>query len=50
MRKTFLIAFIDDYSRLMAHAEWFFAEDAYAMELCYQKALLRKEKPKSTGA
>lgn len=46
MRKTYLIAFIDDYSRLVTHAEWYFAEDVYALELCFQKALLRKGKPK----
>lgn len=46
MRKTYLIAFIDDYSRMVTHAEWYFAEDVYAMELCFQKALLRKGKPK----
>lgn len=46
MHKTYLIAFIDDYSRMVTHAEWHFAEDVYAMELCFQKALLRKGKPK----
>src|SRR5690606_16364468 len=35
-----------DYSRLVTHAEWYFAEDVYALELCVQKALLRKGKPK----
>lgn len=46
MRKTYLIGFLDDYSRLVTHAEWYFAEDVYALELCFQKALLRKGKPK----
>lgn len=45
-RKTYLIGFIDDHSRFVTHAEWYFAEDLYALELCFQKALLRRGKPK----
>lgn len=45
MRKTYLIGFLDDYSRCVMHAEWYWAEDVYALELCFQKALLRKGKP-----
>lgn len=45
MQKTYLIGFMDDFSRLITHAEWYFAEDVYALELCFQKALLRKGKP-----
>jgi putative transposase len=45
MRKTYLIAFLDDYSRCIMHAEWFWAEDVYALEIVFQKALLRKGKP-----
>ena len=44
-QKTYLIGFMDDYSRLITHAQWYFAEDVYALELCLQKALLRKGKP-----
>lgn len=46
MRKTYLIAFLDDFSRCILHAEWFWAEDVYALEICFQKALLRKGKPR----
>lgn len=45
MRKTYLIAFLDDYSRCIMHAEWFWAEDIYSLEITFQKALLRKGKP-----
>ena len=45
MRKTYLIAFLDDYSRCIMHAEWFWAEDVYSLEITFQKALLRKGKP-----
>lgn len=45
MRKTYLIAFLDDYSRCIMHAEWFWAEDVYSLEIAFQKALLRKGKP-----
>ena len=44
-QKTYLIGFLDDYSRLITHAEWYWAEDVYALELCLQKALLRKGRP-----
>lgn len=44
MRRTYLIAFLDDYSRYVCHAEFFFADDVYALETCFQKALLRPGK------
>lgn len=44
-RKTYLIAFQDDYSRYVTHGEWFWAEDVYSLEIAFQKALLRKGKP-----
>ena len=44
-RRTYLIAFLDDYSRYITHAEFFFSDDVYALELCFQKALLRAGKP-----
>ncbi|NLG68023.1 MAG: DDE-type integrase/transposase/recombinase [Firmicutes bacterium] len=45
MRRTYLLAFLDDHSRLVAHAEFFWAEDLYALELCFQQALLRRGLP-----
>lgn len=44
-QRTYLIVFLDDYSRLVPHAEWYFAQDVYALELCFQKALIRKGQP-----
>lgn len=44
-RRTYLIAFLDDYSRYVVHGEWFWAEDEYALELCFQKALVRCGRP-----
>lgn len=45
VRQTYLVAFLDDYSRYICHGEFFFAEDVYALEVCFQKALLRCGKP-----
>lgn len=44
-RRTYLVGFLDDHSRLVAHSEFFWAEDIYALELCFQKALLRRGAP-----
>lgn len=44
-RRTYLVGFLDDHSRLLAHGEFFFAEDIYALELCFQKAILRRGAP-----
>lgn len=44
-QKTYLVGFLDDHSRLIAHAQFFWAEDIYALELCFQKALLRRGAP-----
>lgn len=46
-RRTYLVGFLDDHSRLLAHAEFFWAEDLYALELCFQKALLRRGAPRA---
>lgn len=45
MRRTYLIAFLDDYSRYICHGEFFFADDVYALEVGFQKALLKAGKP-----
>src|SRR5690606_12186405 len=42
---TLFRSFLDDYSRYICHGEFFFAEDVYALEVCFQKALLRCGKP-----
>ncbi len=44
-RKTFLLLFLDDHSRLVCHAQFYWAEDLYALELCTQQALLRRGVP-----
>lgn len=44
-RRTYLVGFLDDHSRLLAHGEFFWAEDVYALELCFQKAILRRGAP-----
>jgi len=45
LRRTYLIVFLDDYSRYVCHGEFFFADDVYALEVCFQKALLKAGKP-----
>lgn len=46
VRRTYLLAFLDDHSRFVVHAEFFWAEDLYALELCFQRALLRGGLPR----
>lgn len=46
MRRTYLVAFLDDHSRLIAHAAFYWAEDIYALELCFQQAILRRGLPR----
>lgn len=45
LRRTYLIVFLDDYLRYVCHGEFFFADDVYALEVCFQKALLKAGKP-----
>ncbi len=40
MRRTYLLACIDDRTRMLMHGEFFWAEDLYALELCMEKAFL----------
>jgi putative transposase len=40
-----LFAFIDDYSRLIVHGEFYFEENSHQLEDCLQKAILRNGKP-----
>lgn len=40
-RQTYLIAFIDDASRLLVHGEFFFEDNARNMQMAFQKAILK---------
>lgn len=45
--RTYLIAFIDDYSRLVPHAEFYFEQKLPALEDCLKKAILKRGIPHS---
>lgn len=45
-RQTYLIAFIDDASRLLVHGEFFFEDNAVNMQNAFQKAVLKFGVPK----
>jgi len=44
-RKTFLIAFIDDASRVITHAEFFYRDDTANMINAFRTALFKRGKP-----
>lgn len=44
-RKTFLIAFIDDASRVIAHAEFFYRDNTENMIEAFKSALFKRGKP-----
>lgn len=44
-RQTYLIAFIDDYSRLVPHAQFYFNENLPSLEDCLKKAIIRRGIP-----
>lgn len=44
-RKTFLIAFIDDASRVITHAEFFYRDNTENMVLAFRSALFKRGKP-----
>lgn len=44
-KKTFLIAFIDDASRLITHAEFFYSDNTDNMIVAFRKALYKRGKP-----
>jgi len=46
-RRTYLLAFIDDYSRLVPHAEFYFDGRLPALEDCLKKAILKRGIPNS---
>ena len=41
MRRTYLIAFLDDRSRYITHAQFYFSESSETLEDCFKKALLK---------
>ncbi|MEE8402501.1 MAG: DDE-type integrase/transposase/recombinase [Candidatus Hydrothermarchaeaceae archaeon] len=45
-RKTYLIAFIDDHSRLIPHAEFYVSENLAAFMNAFEKALLKRGMPR----
>ena len=44
-KKTFLIAFIDDASRVLAHAEFFYRDNTENMVTAFRSALYKRGKP-----
>ncbi len=44
-RRTYLLAFIDDFSRLVPHAEFYFEQKLPALEDCFRKAILKRGIP-----
>ncbi len=44
-RKTFLVAFLDDASRVVAHAEFFYRDDTDSMVDAFRSALFKRGKP-----
>jgi putative transposase len=45
--RTYLLAFIDDYSRLVPHAEFYLEQRLPALEDCLKKAILKRGIPNS---
>jgi len=45
-RKTYLIAFLDDHSRLLPHAEFYTSENLVSFMRAFQQALLKRGLPR----
>ena len=45
--RTYLIAFLDDYSRLVPHGQFYLEQRQPALENCFRKAILRRGIPNS---
>lgn len=45
-RRTYLVVFLDDHSRLVTHAEFYFTESLVNLLDCFKKALLKYGLPK----
>jgi len=46
-RRTYLIAFIDDYTRLVPHAQFYLDQRLPVLEDCFRKAILKRGVPDS---
>ena len=46
-KQTYLLAFIDDYSRVVPHAEFYFEQRLPVLEDCFKKAILKRGIPNS---
>jgi transposase InsO family protein len=44
-RRTFLVAFLDDYSRLVTHGGFYWAEDLPSLLDCFKRAVLKRGLP-----
>lgn len=44
-RRTYLLAFIDDFSRLVTHAEFYFEQNQPVLEDCARKGILKYGRP-----
>jgi transposase InsO family protein len=44
-RRTYLVAFLDDYSRLACHAQFYFTEDLVSLLHCFKQAILKRGVP-----
>lgn len=47
VKRTYLIAFIDDCSRLITHAEFYFDQDGDSLEHCLRRAILKRGVPEA---
>lgn len=45
VKRTYLIALIDDYTRLVTHAEFYFEQRLPVLEDCFKKAILKRGIP-----
>ncbi|MCL6560911.1 MAG: DDE-type integrase/transposase/recombinase, partial [Firmicutes bacterium] len=45
-KRTYLIAFLDDASRLLVHGEFFFEENSQNLQIAFKKAILKRGLPK----
>ena len=46
-KRTFLLAFIDDCTRVVPHSEWYFNHRVPVLEDCFRKGMLKFGKPES---
>lgn len=46
-KRTYLFAFIDDYSRLIPHAEFHFGQKGHSLESCVRKGIVKRGVPEA---